>query len=52
LYTAQGYLSSDPEAISKLVGNDAGKILAILLILAGVLLITFGSSILIDLMGL
>lgn len=52
LYTAQGYLSSDPEAISKLVGNDAGKILAILLILAGALLITFGSSILTDLMGL
>jgi hypothetical protein len=52
LYTAQGYLSSDPDAISKLVGPDAGKILAILLILAGALLITFGSSVLIDLMGL
>lgn len=52
LYTAQGYLSSDPEAISKLVGNDVGKILAIILILAGALLITFGSSILLDLMGL
>jgi hypothetical protein len=52
LYTAQGYLSSDPDAISKLVGNDAGKILAIILILAGALLITFGSSILVDLMGL
>jgi len=52
LYTAQGYLSSDPDAISKLVGNDAGKILAILIILAGVLLITFGSSIVIDLMGI
>ena len=52
LYTAQGYLSSDPDAISKLVGNDAGKILAIILILAGALLITFGSSILVELMGL
>lgn len=51
LYTAQGYLSSDPEAISNLVGPDAGKILAILLILAGALLVTFGNSILVDLMG-
>ena len=51
LYTAQGYLSSDPEAVSNLVGPDAGKILAILLILAGALLITFGNSILIALMG-
>jgi hypothetical protein len=52
LYTAQGYLSSDPEAIANLVGPDAGKALAILLILAGALLITFGNSILIALMGL
>lgn len=52
LYTAQGYLSSDPEAIANLVGPDAGKILAILLILAGALLITFGNSILMALMGL
>ncbi len=51
LYTAQGYLSSDPEAISTLVGPDAGKILAILLILVGAFLITFGNSILIALMG-
>jgi hypothetical protein len=52
LYTAQGYLSSDPQAISALVGPDAGKILAILLILMGALLITFGNSILMDLMGI
>ncbi len=52
LYTAQGYLSSDPGAVSDLVGPDAGKILAILLILAGTLLITLGNSILIELMGL
>lgn len=52
LYTAQGYLSSDPEAISNLVGPDAGKILAILLIIAGALLVTFGNSILLTLMGL
>ena len=52
LYTAQGYLSSDPEAISRLVGSDAGKIFAILLILAGAILVTFGNSILIALLGL
>jgi len=52
LYTAQGYLSADPEAISKLVGPDAGKILAILLILVGAVLVTFGNSLLIYLLGL
>lgn len=52
LYTALGYLSSDPEEISRLVGADAGKILAILLILAGVLLVSLGNSILVTLMGL
>lgn len=52
LYTAQGYLSSDPEAISELVGPDAGKILAILLMLAGALLLTFGNSFLVYLLGL
>jgi hypothetical protein len=52
LYTAQGYLTADPEATSNLVGPDAGKVLAILLILAGALLLTFGNSILVALMGL
>ena len=52
LYTAQGYLSADPQAISELVGPDAGKIFAILLILAGAVLVTFGNSILIFLLGL
>lgn len=51
LYTAQGYLSSDPEAISTLVGPDAGKILAMLLILAGAILVTFGNSILMTILG-
>jgi len=52
LYTATGYLSSDPESVSALVGPDAGKILAILLILAGAILVTFGNSILINILGL
>jgi len=52
LYTAQGYLTSDPEATSNLLGPDAGKILAILLILAGALLITFGNQLLVAFMEL
>jgi len=52
LYTATGHLSSDPEAISELIGPDAGKILAILLILAGAVLVTFGNSILLTILGL
>lgn len=52
LYTALGYLSSDPEEISRLVGPDAGKILAILLIIAGALLVSLGNSILVAIMGL
>jgi len=44
LYTAQGYLTDDPHAISSLVGPDAGKIIAILLILAGALLASFGNQ--------
>ena len=52
LYTATGHLSSDPEATSELIGPDAGKILAIILILAGAVLVTFGNSILIAILGL
>ncbi len=52
LYTAQGYLSTDPEAISTLVAPDAGKILAIVLIFLGAFLVTLGSSILISLLRL
>ena len=52
LYTAQGFLSADPEATSTLVGPDAGKVLAILLILLGAFLLTFGNSILVDLLQL
>lgn len=52
LYTAQGYLTDDPKAISSLVGPDAGKILAILLIVAGAVLATFGNQILLSLLRL
>jgi hypothetical protein len=46
LYTAQGYLSDDPQAISRLVGPDAGKAIAILLIAAGAILVTMGNLLL------
>ncbi len=52
LYTAQGYLTDDPQAISSLVGPDAGKIIAILLILVGALLASFGNGILVSLLRL
>ncbi len=52
LYTAQGFLSKDPMVISSLVGPDAGKILAMLLILAGALLVTYGDKILVRLLTL
>ena len=46
LYTAQGYLTDDPQAISGLVGPDAGKVIAILLIAAGAIMVTLGNQIL------
>jgi len=52
LYTAQGYLSDDPQAVANIVGPDAGKIIAILLILAGSILVTFGNDILVSLLRL
>jgi len=52
LYTATGFLSENEEEISRLVGPDAGKILAILLILAGAVLVTLGTTVLIDILGL
>ena len=52
LYTAQGQLSDDPEATSNLLGPDAGKFLAIILVLLGAFLLTFGNSILVDLLQL
>jgi hypothetical protein len=46
LYTAQGYLTADPQGISRLVGPDAGKVIAILLIMAGAILVSLGNQIL------
>jgi hypothetical protein len=52
LFTAQGYLKNDPDIIATYVGPDAGKILAILLILLGAILASFGNQILLSLMEL
>lgn len=52
LFTAQGYLKNDPDTISTYVGPDAGKIIAILLILVGAILVTFGNQILVSLLDL
>jgi predicted GH43/DUF377 family glycosyl hydrolase len=52
LYTAQGYLTDDPQAISRLVGPDAGKVIAILLIAIGAILVTLGNHVLTSLLRL
>ena len=52
LYTAQGYLTDDPQAISRLVGPDAGKAIAILLIAIGAILVTLGNHVLTSLLRL
>jgi len=52
LFTAEGYLTDDPQTISKLVGPDAGKVIAILLIAAGAILVTLGNQVLTTLLRL
>lgn len=52
LYAAQSYLTNDPQDISRTVGEDIGKIIAILLILAGTILISLGNNIVLNLMNL
>ena len=51
LYAAQSYLTGDVEATSQLFGEDAGKVVAVLLILIGVVLLSFGNSFLAALIG-
>lgn len=52
LYTAQGVLSEDPEASSNLVARDAGKFIAILLMILGAVLVTFDNQTLVSLLKL
>jgi len=51
LYAAQSYLTNDPQEISRTVGEDAGKTIAILLILAGAILATLGNNLVLNLLG-
>jgi hypothetical protein len=52
LYVAQSYLTNDLHDISWTVGQDAGKAIAIMLILMGIVLLSFGSNIILNLMNL
>lgn len=52
LYAAQSYLTKDPQDISWTIGQDVGKTIAILLILAGTILVTFGNEAILNLLRL
>ena len=52
IYAAGAYLSKDPLISGTIMGQDYGKIVALALMLLGVIATTFGSSILVDLMGM
>ena len=52
LYVAQSYLSRDVREVSWTIGQDAGKAIAILLILAGTILVSFGNDIVVNLLKL
>jgi hypothetical protein len=52
IYAAGAYLSKDPVISGTIMGQDYGKILALILMLLGVLATTFGSSIITDLLGM
>ncbi len=52
IYAAGAYLSKDPIVSGTIMGQDYGKIVAMILMLLGVLATTFGSSIITDLMGM
>jgi len=51
LYAAQSYLTSDAQATSRLFGEDAGKVVALLLVIVGVVLFSFGNGLLTGLIG-
>ena len=52
LYAAQSYLTNDPGDISRTVGEDVGKAIAILLILAGTVLFSLGSNFILNLLNI
>jgi len=52
IYAAGAYLSKDTLTSGTILGQDYGKILALILMLLGVIASTFGSSIITDLLGM
>lgn len=52
IYAAGAYLSKDPLTSGTIMGQDYGKIIALILMILGVILTTFGSSIIPDLLGI
>lgn len=52
IYAAGAYLSKDHLTSGTIMGQDYGKIVALLLMLLGVIASTFGSSIITDLLGM
>ena len=52
LYSAQSYLTGNLKEIAWTIGQDAGKTIAILLILIGTILVTFGNQIIVDFLKL
>jgi len=48
LYAAQSYLTKDQQDISWTVGQDAGKVIALLLILIGTILVSLGNDIILN----
>lgn len=52
IYAAGAYLSKDPVSSGSIMGQDYGKILALVLIVLGVLATTLGSSFIVDLLGI
>ena len=52
IYAAGAYLSKDHLTSGTIMGQDYGKILALILMILGVIATTFGSSIITDLLGM
>ena len=52
IFSAGAYLTQDAPLIASLAGQDAGRIIAVILSVLGVLLATVGSDLLLDLLGM
>ena len=52
IYSAGAYLTNDAHLIASLAGQDVGRILAVILGLAGAILVSVGSNLLVNLFGM